>query len=102
MRSMKCKTASSSIQTLRSATAVTVIKSGHPLQGQQLPIDASVARRGDGFIQVILPDGSRTVLPVAWTDRRATESVTHQAGAAFTVEGWRYLVDRIDALLRRG
>jgi len=73
---------------------------GHPLCGETLQVDPRVAPRGDGFIQVVLPDGSRALLPIEWTDAAAGERDVNADERRFTREGLRRLLRVVDALSR--
>ena len=46
-----------------------VTRKRHPFEGRRLPVIRSLTRRGVPELLVILPDGSRTLIPAAWTDR---------------------------------
>ena len=47
----------------------TVVKrKRHPFEGCRLPVIRSLTRRGVLELLVVLPDGSRTLVPAAWTD----------------------------------
>jgi hypothetical protein len=79
---------------------VTVVRAGHPLCGQQLRVDHGGGRRHDGNVQVVLPDGSPSLIPLRWTD--AVDRVGTGADAAvpgrFSLEGLRRLVRLVDAM----
>ena len=40
----------------------------HPFDGRQLPVLGSMRRHGAAELLVVLPDGSKRLIPVAWTD----------------------------------
>src|SRR5262249_11543357 len=48
--------------------AVTVVRARHPLEGQALPLLGWMRRHGKLDLVLVLPDGSRTLIPAAWTD----------------------------------
>jgi hypothetical protein len=48
--------------------AVTVVRARHPLEGQALPLLGWMRRHGALDLILVLPDGSRTLIPAAWTD----------------------------------
>jgi len=59
-----------------------VVRAAHPLRGKKLRVAVAESRR-DGFIQVVLPDGKPSMLPVAWTDLGTPDGdVTPDAAAA--------------------
>jgi len=49
---------------------VTVIRKRHAFEGQTLAVISSIKRRGVLLMLVILPNGSRSLIPAAWTDWR--------------------------------
>jgi len=73
---------------------------GHPLCGETLQVDLRVAARGDGFIQVVLPDGSRALLPIEWTDAAPGERDVNAGEMRFTRDGLRRLLRVVNALSR--
>ena len=79
---------------------VTVVKVGHPLCGRQLRADLARARRRDGKIPVVLPDGSNALIPIKWTD--AVEAPLEDAGARvelrFDISGLRRLLRLVEAM----
>jgi hypothetical protein len=56
--------------------AVRVTRSRHPLQGKALPVLGRMRRHGRVELLVVLPDGSKTLFPAAWTDLDATAADT--------------------------
>jgi len=40
----------------------------HPLEGRPLPVLGSMLRHGAMELLVVLPDGSKRLIPAAWTD----------------------------------
>ena len=44
----------------------------HPLEGRRLQVIGAMRRLGRDELLVVLPDGSKTLLPAAWTDRDTT------------------------------
>jgi hypothetical protein len=73
---------------------------GHPLRGETLQVDLRVAARSDGFIQVILPDGSRTLLPVEKTDITPGKAAA-SGRLCFTRDGLRALLLVVEDLSSR-
>jgi YD repeat-containing protein len=78
---------------------VVVTLRGHPLCGETLQVDLRVAARGDGFVQVVLPDGSRTLLRIEWTDAQGERDVNANE-LRFTRDGLRRLLRVVNALSR--
>ena len=44
-------------------------RSRHPLMGRRLQVIGGMRRLGRNELLVVLPDGSKTLIPAAWTDR---------------------------------
>jgi hypothetical protein len=51
---------------------VLVTRPRHPLRGWRLPVIGAMRRLGRDELLVVLPDGSKTLMPAAWTDRDTT------------------------------
>lgn len=49
-------------------TTVTIMRPRHPLQGQPLRVLGQMRRHGRLELLAVLPDGSKTLIPAAWTD----------------------------------
>ena len=47
---------------------VTIIRERHAFKGQTLAVISSIKRRGVLLVLVILPNGSRSLIPASWTD----------------------------------
>src|SRR5271157_6372485 len=47
---------------------VTVIRARHPFEGRSLNVLASAHRKGRLHLVLILPDGSKSLIPADWTD----------------------------------
>ena len=47
---------------------VTVLRDHHPLRGQTLELFSCSHRKGNLHLALVLPDGSRSLIPAAWTD----------------------------------
>jgi hypothetical protein len=48
---------------------VTVTRARHPLAGQRLQVIGAMRKLGRDELLVVLSDGSKTLMPAAWTDR---------------------------------
>ena len=64
---------------MSTVTAVTLTRRRHPFEGRSLQVLGSMRRHGAAELLVVLPDGSKRLIPAAWTDleqpaavRRAT------------------------------
>jgi hypothetical protein len=53
---------------------VTVIRKRHAFEGQKLAVISSIKRRGVLVVLVVLPNGSRSLIPAAWTDWRDADA----------------------------
>ena len=53
---------------------VTVIRKRHAFEGETLAVISSIKRRGVLLVLVILPNGSRSLVPAAWTDWRDADA----------------------------
>ena len=51
------------------AATVLVTRARHPLAGHQLRVLGRMRRHGRLELLVVLPDGSKSLLPAAWTDQ---------------------------------
>jgi hypothetical protein len=49
-------------------TAVTLTRRRHPFEGRSLQVLGSMRRHGTAELLVVLPDGSKRLIPAAWTD----------------------------------
>ena len=54
---------------------MTVIRTRHPLQGKSLRVLGRMRRHGSVELLVVLPDGSKTLLPAVFTDAVAAADV---------------------------
>jgi hypothetical protein len=55
-------------------TLVRVIRPGHPLEGLRLRVWDRLRLRGQPFLVVVLPDGSKKQLPACWTSLDGQDS----------------------------
>src|SRR5947209_8289852 len=51
--------------------SVTILRERHPFEGRVLQALGAVHRRGVALLLVVLPDGSRSLIPAGWTDLAA-------------------------------
>ena len=47
---------------------MTIKRRGHAFEGRTLAVIGDLRRRGVYYLLAILPDGSRSLIPTAWTD----------------------------------
>ena len=80
---------------------VTITRSHHPFEGQSLEV-LRQARMPDGLqFVLILPDGSKSLVPADWTDYPNPASPPPAAQLVGSLDDLLRLRDLIDALLRR-
>src|SRR5215467_11723242 len=48
--------------------SVTILRERHPFEGRSLVVMSAIKRRGTLLLLVVLPDGSRSLIPASWTD----------------------------------
>jgi hypothetical protein len=60
---------------------VTIVRERHAFEGKTLCVINSIKRRGILLVLVILPNGSRSLIPATWTDWRATHASASPADA---------------------
>jgi len=53
---------------------VTITRERHAFEGQSLAVISSIQRRGILLVLVVLPDGSRSLIPADWTDWNAEQA----------------------------
>ena len=61
-----------------------VTRPRHPLAGRRLQVIGAMRRLGRDELLVVLPDGSKTLMPAVWTDRDTTTANEDQALAQAT------------------
>jgi Family of unknown function (DUF5372) len=80
---------------------VTITRPHHPFQGQSLEV-LRQARMPDGLqFVLILPDGSKSLIPADWTDFKTTSSALQAPQLVGSLDDLLRLRDLVDALLRR-
>jgi hypothetical protein len=66
---------------------VVVTRPRHPLQGQSLPVLGRQRRHGRLDLLVVLPDGSKTLLPADWTELEPTCAAAEPAVGSLSDRG---------------
>jgi len=61
---------------------ITILRPRHPFEGQTLEALAWVQRRGVLYANTILPDGTRAMIPAAWSDYATQQSTSSPLPAA--------------------
>ena len=54
--------------------SLTITRERHAFEGQSLAVISSIRRRGVLLVLVVLPDGSRSLIPANWTDWNAEQA----------------------------
>jgi hypothetical protein len=49
-------------------TSVVITRARHPLEGRSLPVLGRMRRHGRLELLLVLPDGSKRLIPQVWTD----------------------------------
>ena len=81
---------------------VRVTRPHHALEGKVLEVFAKLRHRGKPHFLLVLPDGSRSYIPVAWTDFVATpQSSGASCSTVASASDLLGLRKRVDCLLRR-
>src|ERR1019366_7556775 len=73
----------------------------HPFEGQSLEVLRHAHMRGSLQFVLILPDGSKSLIPAEWTDFNATTCPAPSFQLAGSLEDLLDLRSLVDALLRR-
>src|SRR5215813_10263609 len=82
---------------------VTVVRARHPFEGRLLNVFGAMHRKGRLLLVLILPDGSKSLIPADWTDL-ASPKPSGCASAATTLGSLETLLHAravVDALLAR-
>src|SRR6516165_10777876 len=61
---------------------LTIVRERHPFEGRSLPVMRTIKRRGTLLLLVVLPDGSRSLIPANWGDWQAAADDPFDSGAA--------------------
>jgi hypothetical protein len=84
------------------AAAVTLRRPRHPFDGRELPVLGSMRRHGALELLVVLPDGSRRLVPAAWTDLQPAPPGDDADGTLGTVADLLDVSALISGLRARG
>jgi hypothetical protein len=83
-------------------TQVRVTRQHHALEGKVLEVFARLRHKGKPHFMLVLPDGSRSYIPVAWTDSvEAPQSSVAPCSTVACASDLLGLRQRVDCLLRR-
>src|SRR5438105_9363814 len=82
--------------------AVIITRKCHAFEGQSLAVIGSIRRRGILLLLASLPDGSRSLIPAAWTDwqvkggpRTSEGASSHTLGALSDLLRARAIIDAL-------
>lgn len=81
----------------------TIIRPAHPFEGKSLAVLGHTHRNDRLHLLLILPDGTKSLIPAEWTDLNSTSSPTGHCDSATLASVDQLLRMRtvVDALLRR-
>ena len=65
--------------------AVVITRQGHAFEGRDLAVIGSIRRRGVMLLLACLPDGSRSLIPAAWTDWQAAKRTAGPPSGAASI-----------------
>jgi hypothetical protein len=77
-----------------------VVRARHPLEGRSLGLIGWMCRRRRLELIVVLADGSRLLVPAAWTDLEASVSAPPAVGTLGSVDDLLAMRRVLDGLLR--
>src|SRR5438034_4763654 len=85
---------------------VTIVRAGHPFEGKSLAVLRAIHRHGRLYLLLILPDGSKSLIPADWTDIAPTVqplgAIAAEQTATFgSLEALLHARSVVDALLGR-
>src|ERR1700747_677558 len=85
---------------------VTIVRPRHPFEGKSLAVVGAMHRKGRLTLTLILPDGTKSLIPAAWTDLAPTEPPRGVIGAKQiatrdSLEALIHASALVDALLGR-
>ena len=81
---------------------VRVTRQHHALEGKVLEVFAKLRHKGRPHFMLVLPDGTRSYVPVAWTDVVTVPQISVQpCSTAASASDLLRLRERVDCLLRR-
>jgi hypothetical protein len=81
---------------------VTIIRPAHPFEGRALVVLGHTHRESHLHLLLILPDGSKLLVPAEWTDLNSTANAVHNRSATLaSLDELLRMRTVIDALLRR-
>ena len=66
-------------------STVRLTRPRHPFEGQPLPVLGRMRRHGEVELLVVLPDGSKRLVPAAWTDLERPPGIPDAGGGPATL-----------------
>src|SRR6202048_1087517 len=85
----------------RLSSFVTILRERHPFEGRSLQVMGAIKRRGVLLLLVVLPDGSRSLIPASWTNWEAV-GAANDLSASSCEQRAPCLASLADLLHRRG
>lgn len=80
---------------------VTIVRRAHPFEGRRLRLFGWMRRRGQLDLILILPDGSKSLIPAAWTDLEAAAASSREPELLGSVRDLLHARTVVDGLLHR-
>src|SRR5271165_3348786 len=81
---------------------VTIVRPHHPFEGRSLEVLRVTQRHDRLQLVVIIPDGSKSLIPAEWTSFKAAVDTRHGQQMIGSVDDLLRLRGLVDALQRRG
>ena len=80
---------------------VTILRPRHPFEGKSLSVFGAMSRKGRLLLVLILPDGSKSLIPADWTDLASPTQTAPTATTLSSLEDLLHARAVVDALLGR-
>jgi len=80
---------------------VTVVRRRHPFEGKSLSVLRAMHRKGRLLLLLILPDGSKSLIPADWTDLASPTQTVSAPATLGSLEDLLHARAIADALLNR-
>jgi hypothetical protein len=80
---------------------VTIVREHHPLRGQTLEVYDRMHRNGILLLILVLPDGTRSLIPAAWTDLEPSLSGQCSSVTIGSIPDLLHARKVVDSLLRK-
>jgi len=78
------------------------VRPAHPFEGKSLAVLGQTHRKDRLHLLLILPDGSKSLVPAEWTNLNSTANFVHKQSATLaSLDELLHMRTVVDALLRR-